>query len=62
LLLGLGFVASNKSKTLGSRVRFQNSDINVIIDVHKPHTKGAPIKETALRNICIKLIDNNLIQ
>jgi hypothetical protein len=62
LLLGLGFIASNKGKTSGSRVRFQNSDIKVIIDVHKPHTKSAPIKETALRDIYNKLIDNNLIQ
>ncbi|MDR2773695.1 MAG: type II toxin-antitoxin system HicA family toxin [Tannerella sp.] len=45
LLSRLGYVASTKGKTSGSRIRFQNSAIKSIIDVHKPHTKGAPIKE-----------------
>jgi predicted transcriptional regulator len=61
LLSGLGFVTSDKGKTSGSRVRFQNSDIKAVIDVHKPHTKGDPIKETALRDIYNRLINNNLI-
>jgi predicted transcriptional regulator len=62
LLSGLGFIASTKGKTSGSRIRFQNSDMKAIIDVHKPHTKGTSIKEMALRDIYNKLIYNNLIQ
>jgi hypothetical protein len=62
LLSGLGFVIDNKGKTSGSRVRFRNDAVKVIVDIHKPHTKGAPIKETALRDIYNKLKNNNLIQ
>ena len=61
MLSGLGFGISNKGKTSGSRVRFQNDDIKVFVDIHKPHAKGDPIKETALRDIYNKLKNNNLI-
>jgi len=62
LLGGFGFVISNKGKTSGSRVRFQNTELKIIIDIHKPHTSGSPIKETALKEIYNSLLNNNLIQ
>lgn len=61
LLFGLGFAISNKGKTSGSRVRFHNNALNLIVDIHKPHSKGAPVKETALRDIYRVLISSNLI-
>ena len=61
LLEALGFEVSNKGKTSGSRVRFQNPDLKIIIDVHKPHASGDPINETALKSIYKSLINNNLI-
>ena len=61
LLDGFGFELSNKGKTSGSRVRFQNTELKVIIDIHKPHTSGIPINETALKNIYNSLINNDLI-
>lgn len=61
LLSGLGYEVSNKGKTSGSRVQFLNKEKQLIIDIHKPHTSGAPIKETALKDIYNKLISNGLI-
>lgn len=61
LLIGFGYVLSNKGKTSGSRVRFINSELKSVIDVHKPHTQGNPIKETALKDIYNKLNMNSLI-
>ena len=61
LLFGLGFEISNKGKTSGSRVRFQNTELKIIIDIHKPHTSGVPINETALKSIFNSLINSNLI-
>ena len=61
-LLGVfGFEMSNKGKTSGSRVRFQNSELKIIIGIHKPHTLGAPIRETALKDIFNTLSNSNLI-
>ena len=62
LLSGLGYKVSNKDKTSGSRVRFMNKEKQLIIDIHKPHTLGAPIKEMALKDIYNKLISNGLIK
>ena len=62
LLLGLGYEVSNKGKTSGSRVRFINKEKQLIIDIHRPHTSGAPIKEMALKDIYNKLIFNDLIK
>ena len=61
LLSGLGFELSNKGKTSGSRARFQNTELKVIIDIHKPHTSGAPVNETALKSIYNSLKNNNII-
>jgi len=61
LLSGFGFEESNKGKTSGSRVRFQHTGLKVIIDIHKPHTSGSPINETALKSIYNSLTNNNLI-
>ena len=61
LLRGFGFEMSNKGKTSGSRVRFTNEKLKIIIDLHKPHAQGAPIKEPALKEIHYNLLKNNLI-
>jgi len=61
-LLGmLGFDLKNKGKTSGSRVRFQNFELKIIIDIHKAHTLGLPIKETTLKDIFNTLLNSNLI-
>jgi len=62
LLTGFGFEMSNKGKTSGSRVRFQNKELKTIIDIHKPHTSGAPIKESTLKDIYDNLVNINLIK
>jgi hypothetical protein len=61
-LLGfLGFVKSNKGKTSGSRVKFNNDTLKIAVLVHKPHAAGVPVKETALKEIYEYLNSNNLI-
>lgn len=44
----LGFIMSNKGKTSGSRVKFSNGNVNIIL--HKPHPRKElldyQIKET----------------
>ena len=62
LLSGFGFEVNNKGKTSGSRVRFQNTKLKLIIDIHRPHTSGMPIREAALKEIYNNLLNNNLIQ
>ncbi|KAA6328992.1 hypothetical protein EZS27_022170 [termite gut metagenome] len=62
-LLGcFGYEKSNKGKTSGSRVRFINKVEKLIIDIHKPHSSGDPIKETALKEIYNKLVLDGLIK
>ena len=61
MLSGLGFEVSNKGKTSGSRVRFQNTELKIIIDIHKPHTSGSPINQMALKSAYVSLTNNNLI-
>jgi hypothetical protein len=61
LLKGLGFEKSSKGKTSGSRVRFINKEKKIIIDMHKPHGQGDPVKETALKDIYNNLFNNKLI-
>ena len=62
LLGGMGFVISNKGKTSGSRVRFQHLELKIIIDIHKPHTSGSPVKTTTLKEIYNSLLNNNLMK
>ena len=62
LLSGLGYELSHKGKTSGSRVRFLNREKQLIIDIHRPHTSGAPIKEMTLKDIYNKLIFSDLIK
>jgi len=62
LLFGFGFVVNNKGKTSGSRVRFQHTELKIIIDIHKPHTSGSPIKEATLKDIYKSLLNNDLIK
>ncbi|MDR1369224.1 MAG: type II toxin-antitoxin system HicA family toxin [Dysgonamonadaceae bacterium] len=61
LLKFLGFEKSNKGKTSGSRVKFNNEIMKIAIILHKPHTVGDPIKESALEEIYNHLIKNHLI-
>jgi hypothetical protein len=61
MLSGFGFEMSNKGKTSGSRVRFQNTELKIIIDIHKPHTSGSPVNQTALKSVYNSLTNNNLI-
>jgi len=61
LMGGFGFELSNKGKTSGSRVRFQHTELKIIIDIHKPHTSGAPIRETTMKDIFNTLSNSNLI-
>ena len=61
LLGGFGFELSNKGKTSGSRVRFQHHELKIIIDIHKPHTSGTPIRETLMKDIFNTLSNSNLI-
>jgi hypothetical protein len=57
----LGFEMSNKGKTSGSRIRFQNTALKMIIDILKPHKSGSPVNLTALKSIYNNLVSNNLI-
>ena len=61
LLGGFGFELSNKGKTSGSRVRFQNLELKIIIDIHKPHTSGSPVREATLKDIFNTLSNSHLI-
>ena len=61
LLGGFGFELSNKGKTSGSRVRFQNLELKIIIDIHKPHTSGSLVREATLKDIFNTLSNSNLI-
>jgi hypothetical protein len=62
LLIGFGYEKNNKGKTSGSRVRFINKELKLVVDLHKPHTSGSPIKEMALKDIYNNLLTNGLIK
>ena len=40
LLRKYGYVQSNKGKTSGSRVEFENSESNISLNLHKPHPRN----------------------
>jgi len=40
LLKRYGYNQNNKGKTSGSRVRFENEDSEIYLDLHKPHPKS----------------------
>jgi len=40
LLKKYGYNQNNKGKTSGSRVRFENEDSEIYLDLHKPHPKN----------------------
>ena len=61
MLNGLGFELINKGKTSGSRARFSNGHLKVVIDIHKPHTSGEPIKEATMKEVRKYLMSINLI-
>ena len=60
LLLYLGFDEIKTGKTSGSRVRFCNIELQIIVFFHKPHP-GNIMCESALKEICKKLTDSKLI-
>ncbi len=56
-----GFEMSNKGKTSGSRIRFIDRENKTQYLLHKPHPKNI-IKEKALKDIILFLIENNYIE
>ena len=40
LLKRYGYYQNSKGKTSGSRVKFENEDSNICLDLHKPHPKN----------------------
>jgi hypothetical protein len=60
-LLGcLGFTPTDKGKTSGSRIAFENADLNLRILAHKPHPEKV-IKTYVIKQISEYLIENKLI-
>ena len=53
-----GFVVSNKGKTSGSRVMFENNDKKYF--VHKPHPMNI-INKSSMKQVLKYLKNNNLI-
>ena len=60
LLVYLGFDEMATGKTAGSRVRFCNISLQIVVFFHKPHP-GNIMCESALKEICKKLTDSKLI-
>lgn len=58
LLLALGFEASNKGKTSGSRVKFSKSGVFIIL--HKPHPRKE-LLSYQLKQIIETLTEEGLI-
>ena len=61
LLVYLGFDEITTGKTGGSRVRFCNIKLKITFFFHKPHPSNI-MCESALKEICKKLLDSKLIQ
>ena len=40
LIKKYGYYQNNKGKTSGSRVKFENEDSDIYLDLHKPHPKN----------------------
>lgn len=55
ILNNLGFVEYNKGKTSGSRVVFENLEINEKIELHKPHPSNV-LKSYQISDI-LKLLE-----
>nr|WP_298646769.1 type II toxin-antitoxin system HicA family toxin [uncultured Proteiniphilum sp.] len=60
LLVSLGYVESQKGRTSGSRVRFQNKEKQSIIDLHRPHPSNV-IKSGVMKDVLEKLINARII-
>ena len=54
LLEQLGFIEYNKGKTSGSRVKLENKQLNIKIELHKPHP-GNLLKEYQVLKLIKKL-------
>ena len=57
----LGFEASQKGKTSGSRIEFVNSEKELSYGAHKPHPDSA-IKSYVMKQILEFITSNKLIQ
>lgn len=60
ILNNLGFFEDNKGKTSGSRVVFENFNLNKKIELHKPHPKNI-LKEYQVKNILNVLKEGGII-
>lgn len=60
LLENLGFYEYNKGKTSGSRVVFINKDMQVKIQLHKPHPDNV-LKMYVVKNLLDKLTEIGVI-
>jgi hypothetical protein len=58
VLIGLGYIESNKGKTSGSRVAFIQQESKHILRIHKPHPQNI-IKAYALEYIVDELNAQN---
>ncbi len=55
ILNNFGFFENNKGKTSGSRIVFENKDINKKIELHKPHPSN--VLKMYQINIIIRLLE-----
>ena len=60
LLIQFGYIELKKGKTGGSRRKFANEKMNVII-LHKPHP-GSIVKEYALKQVIAHLTEKGYIK
>lgn len=59
-LLTLGFEEIRTTQTSGSRRKFYNSKLGLIVNLHKPHPSNI-VKTYALRQVIQKLKDSGLL-
>ena len=60
LLQNLGFYEYNKGKTSGSRVIFINKDIDIKIELHRPHPNNV-LKMYVIKSLLSKLKEMGVI-
>lgn len=61
LLNKLGFIENNKGKTSGSRVVFENYQLNKKIELHRPHPSNI-LKAYQINQILVALREWRLIK
>ena len=60
VLATLGFKQMARGKTSGSREKFYNETMNLIINLHKPHPSNT-VKAYAIKQVIEKLKEVNLL-